>query len=765
MTAGHSPRRAFRGLRGRPPLRPVAAAGVVLIASWAGVSYALDSGRDARMQAARLAIVAESARDLADTQLLVQGIGSPVLARRAERQSMAEMATMRDALSALPADQPRIAELREFAERVPPAGSRVMTLVRQDRFPAAQAAMRERLQPVLRALRDRSTVLHNEELARVERVEDGAQVASGLALLGGSLGLGFVAITATRRRQSQLLTSQREEIEQRTASRLDALVSQTTDAVAVVDADGHVHWISRNPGVSLAYSPAELVGRPFTDLIHPPDRRRAAHAFADLLLDEGATTTVQLRLAVPGGAPRPVEVCGENRLADEAIAGVILTLHDISERTLLEDQLERLASRDPITGVANRAQLEAHLQSAIAHRSDRNALVALLLVDLEDFRAVSDTLGHDAGDELLRHAARRLEGATAEGDLVARLDGATFAVMLDDLHSVGEGQGRATTVLQALRGRTAISGGHSVDIDAHGGLAFGADDVGARELIRHADIALLEARGESAAGIVSFTDRMRNKVTERVALTGDLRRATERDEFEVDYQPIVELASGDTVGVEALARWTHPHRGRLSPMSFVDLAEQTGLIRPLGELILRQSCRDIAALLREQPGAVEYVSVNISPRQLEAPDVADVVASALDHSGLDPSCLMLELTERSIATDPERVIERLVGLRALGIRIALDDFGSGYSFMSFLEDYPLDALKIDRSLAKTIAERHDAALLLRGIVEIGRLSDMRVIVEGIETEAQAARARELGIELGQGFLFARPAQLGQLTFS
>ncbi|MBJ7471095.1 MAG: EAL domain-containing protein, partial [Solirubrobacteraceae bacterium] len=192
------------------------------------------------------------------------------------------------------------------------------------------------------------------------------------------------------------------------------------------------------------------------------------------------------------------------------------------------------------------------------------------------------------------------------------------------------------------------------------------------------------------------------------------------------------------------------------------LAEQTGLIRPLGELILRQSCSEIAAVLRRSPGALEYVSVNVSPRQLEDAGLTEVVVSALEDAGLAPEHLMLELTERSIATDPERLVERLIELRSLGIKIALDDFGAGYSFMSFLEDYPLDALKIDRSLSKSMAIRNDAALLLKGIVEISASADMKVIVEGIETEAQRDRAAELGIELGQGFLFARPAKLDQL---
>ncbi|MDO9354488.1 MAG: EAL domain-containing protein, partial [Solirubrobacteraceae bacterium] len=235
------------------------------------------------------------------------------------------------------------------------------------------------------------------------------------------------------------------------------------------------------------------------------------------------------------------------------------------------------------------------------------------------------------------------------------------------------------------------------------------------------------------------------------------------DEFEVDYQPIVDLASGRTVGVEALARWTHPQRGRLAPVSFVDLAEQTGLIRPLGELVLRQSCRDIAALLERNADALDYVSVNISPRQLEDPDISRVVVSALEDANLSPEFLMLELTERSIATDPERLVERLVELRTLGIKIALDDFGAGYSFMSFLEDYPLDALKIDRSLAKSIAERPDAALLIKGIVEISTSSGMKVIVEGVETVAQRDKAAELGIELGQGYLFSRPKRLPLLN--
>ena len=759
---GATPKPAPDARRSRIPVAgPMVLAGVLLLSSWVTVNWAIGSSREARENARMLAIVSNQADSLLDTRIL--GFGEqqrPQLVRALEIAS-GNYVVLASALDDLP-DTAEIDALRAHAGEIAPEGSAVRSAVERGDLAEVQALASE-IRPSLDELRADSARLGEQSLARAADTENVARIASGLALIGGSIGIGLVALSFSRLRQRAVVERARAEIEERVSTRLDALVSHATDAVMVLDREGRITWISSTPTFPLARAPQQAIGHFFTDLVHPTDRKRAAQAFSELLSADDLVTTSHLRLATAQGSQRPVEIRGENRLADPAVEGVILTIQDVSERTLLEDQLERLASRDPVTGVANRAQLEAHLQSAVVRRGRRGGFAALLLVDLDDFRAVSDTLGHDAGDELLRHAARRLEQTAGDGDLVARLDGDTFAVLLDDLRSVGDGQARASAILSGLRGRAAVTGGHSVDLDAHGGLAFGAVDLPSRDIIRHADIALLEAKSRGVKHVVSFTDQMRNRVTERVALTGDLRRATERDEFEVDYQPIVDLADGRTVAVEALARWTHPHRGRLGPVTFVDLAEQTGLIRPLGELILRQSCRDIADLLRRQPGAVDYVSVNVSPRQLEDAGLTDVVVSALEDSGLAPEHLMLELTERSIAAEPERLIERLVDLRSLGIKIALDDFGAGYSFMSFLEDYPLDALKIDRSLSKSIAERNDAALLLKGIVEISASADMRVIVEGIETEAQRVRAAELGIELAQGFLFARPAALDALA--
>ncbi|MDQ8044338.1 MAG: EAL domain-containing protein [Solirubrobacteraceae bacterium] len=761
-TGGTAPRRAWNPVR-RVPVVPIAAAGVLLIGSWITVNYAIGASRTGREQARELAIVAAQADGLSDIGAMLSAQPTKALLARAAAVDRDNYMLILAALKTLPADD-EIDTLRATARRLTPELVELQAAIGSGNLSAVRAIGRARLLPTLDRLRSQSASIAAARLHRAEQIETVARIASGLALFGGSAGLGLVALLFAGLRQRSLVERTRAEIEERTSTRLDALVSHATDAVTVLDSEGRITWISSAPAFPLARAPQQAIGHFFTDLIHPTDRKRGAAAFAELLSSPGAATTTQLRLATAQGAQRPVEIRGENRLGDPAIEGVILTIHDVSERTLLEDQLERLASRDPVTGLANRAQLEAHLGNAVTRRNRRGGFAALLLVDLDDFRAVSDTLGHDAGDELLRHAARRLEQTAGDGDLVARLDGDTFAVLLDDLRSVGNGQSRAAAILSGLRGNASVTGGHSVDLDAHAGLAFGAVDLPAREIIRHADIALLEAKAGGVKDVVSFTDQMRHKVTQRVALTGDLRRATERDEFEVDYQPIVDLQTGRTVGVEALARWTHPHRGRMAPGGFIDLAEQTGLIRPLGELVLRQSCREIAELLTRDADALSYVSVNISPRQLEDPDITQVVLSALQDANLAPHHLMLELTERSIATDPERLVQRLIELRALGIQIALDDFGSGYSFMSFLEDYPLDALKIDRSLSKSMADRTDAALLLRGIVEISANAGMKVIVEGIETAAQQQRAAELGIELGQGYLFARPTKLSALEF-
>ncbi|MDO9356311.1 MAG: diguanylate cyclase, partial [Solirubrobacteraceae bacterium] len=422
-------------LASRVPLRPLVVAGVLLLGCWVTVNYAIGSSRSSREEARQLAIVAAQADALADMRTLIGDVESLSVLRRSGQVVADNVRTLKAALSELP-DQPDIDGLRRRTETVEPLAAAALSAFEAGRRPEARSLSQTELRPVLETLRADSRRISADHLARAARVEDVARIASGLALFGGAAGLGLVGLAFSRLRQRSLVERTRAEVELHTGARLDALVSHATDAVTVLDPDGRISWISSTPAFPLARDPQEAIGRFFTDLVHPTDRRRGAQAFNELLVSPDAITTTQLRLATAQGGQRPVEVRGENRLGDPAIEGIILTIHDVSERTILEDQLERLASRDPVTGVANRAQLEAHLGNAVTRRDRRGGFAALLLVDLDDFRAVSDTLGHDAGDELLRHAARRLEQTAGEGDLVARLDGDTFAVLLDDLRSV-----------------------------------------------------------------------------------------------------------------------------------------------------------------------------------------------------------------------------------------------------------------------------------------------------------------------------------------
>ncbi len=549
----------LRGTERRVPAKALAAAGVVLVSSWALVTLSIDAAQRSREQAREFAVISANAAALSDlAQVFDAGTDVAVL-RQGVAASQRNYAALISALGRLP-DTAETRALRTSVLGLVGPGFRIRSAVARGDVREALRIDRTEIGPRLETLDAASRRATTRQLDRAERADDIAQLSSGLALLVGSAGLGLVGLGLSRTRQRALVARTREEVEARSSSRLDALVSHATDAVTVLDAHGprdvDPEHAELSRGVALSASSASTSPTSST----PPTVAVARKHSRSSWHRPAAATTTHLRLASSDGAQRPVEVHGENRLADPAIEGVILTIRDVSERTLLEDQLERLASRDPITGVANRAQLEAHLQNAVARRDARGGFAGLLLVDLDDFRAVSDTLGHDAGDELLRHAARRLERAAGDGDLVARLDGDTFGVLLDDLRSVSDGQARASAILAALRGRAAITGGHSVELDAHGGLAFGAIEMPAREIIRHADIALLEAKARKVPHVVSFTDQMLGRVTERVALTGDLRRATEREEFDVDYQPIVDIVTGRTVA--ASKRW---RAGRIRP--------------------------------------------------------------------------------------------------------------------------------------------------------------------------------------------------------
>jgi diguanylate cyclase (GGDEF)-like protein/PAS domain S-box-containing protein len=427
------------------------------------------------------------------------------------------------------------------------------------------------------------------------------------------------------------------------------------------------------------------------------------------------------------------------------------------ERDKLEQELRHLALHDPLTGLPNRTLLSDRLEHALDRLARAATPLAMLLLDVDDFKSINDTLGHGAGDALLVQVAERLRASVRPGDTVARLGGDEFAILLEELIGREDAEHVAGRVLDALRPAFEI-GGEETFVSASVGLAVDATRLWvSQDFMRNADVAMYSAKAGGKGGYAVFEPGMQTSLLQRVELEGDLRRALEAQEIVVHYQPIVTLQSAAIEGVEALARWTHPRRGPIPPNEFIPIAENTGLIVALGKWVLREACRQVRAWQLELPSCRHLTAgVNLSLKQVMHPDLVDDVSDALRESGLAPEHLMFEITESVLMERTEASIQRLHSLKALGVKLAIDDFGTGYSSLAYLRRFPIDVLKIDKSFIDGILGAAEDAGLARAIIKLGESLNLRTVAEGIETEEQFIELARLGADVGQGFHIARP---------
>jgi diguanylate cyclase (GGDEF)-like protein len=417
-----------------------------------------------------------------------------------------------------------------------------------------------------------------------------------------------------------------------------------------------------------------------------------------------------------------------------------------------ESKLTHLALHDPLTGLPNRTLFLDRL--AVARRQRGEPSVAVLFIDLDGFKLVNDSLGHDAGDALLIDAAARIDGALRGGDTAARFGGDEFAVLCSDASPLDTAVRVAKRLVELLAEPFTIVG-RNVSVTASIGIAV--DDGSSEDLLRDADTAMYRAKGTHTGGYEVFHPDMHSDAVGRLGLEADLKRAIEHHELVVYYQPIVELGSGGVVAVEALVRWQHPERGLLAPGTFIPLAEETGLIEPLGAWVLGEACRQMAAWHSQLSGGPPLrVSVNVSAQQLASDRVVDDVRRALDDAKLQPQCLVLELTETTIMREVESSLKRLRALKELGVQIAIDDFGTAYSSLRYLQQFPVDALKIAKPFIDGIGKREGDSVMTRAITDLGLNLGLDMIAEGIELTEQLERLRELSCPHGQGYLFSTP---------
>ncbi len=470
------------------------------------------------------------------------------------------------------------------------------------------------------------------------------------------------------------------------------------------------------------------------------------------------------------GTVFPVEV-GVGSIEYAGGRMVLASARDATERKALEERLEHQAFHDPLTGLPNRALFQDRLEHALARAGRDGDAVAVLYLDLDDFKVVNDSLGHQAGDELLVEVAGRLRGCLRPGDTAARLGGDEFAVLLEGvagealrgeaLRVAGEGEALrvAGRIGDALGTPVSLGarGSHEARANASVGVALSRPGQRAGDLLRNADVAMYGAKAGGKARHELFDPAMDERAAGRLEAENGLRRAIRRGEIVPFFQPKVSLTSGEVVGMEALARWEHPERGLVLPAEFIPLAEESGLIVPMGQAVLREACRRAAAWCEERVAAPPVaVWVNFSPKQFHGADVVGQVSGVLEETGLEAHRLGLEITEGVALGDAESTIETLGQLKELGVRIAIDDFGTGYSSLSYLKRFPVDVLKMDRSFVIGVSERPENLAIAQAIVTLGHSLDMGVVAEGVETEEELEKLRGLGCDEGQGYYFARP---------
>jgi diguanylate cyclase (GGDEF)-like protein/PAS domain S-box-containing protein len=550
---------------------------------------------------------------------------------------------------------------------------------------------------------------------------------------------------------------------QRSEARFQTLVQSASDVILIARPDTTIMYQTPSAKRILGYESGSLEGVSLTSLVHPDDVEKAVAAYGAVASKAGISVTTEWRIRHGEGSWRYVEAVANNLLADPTVEGIVLTLRDVTERKGLEEELKHQAFHDALTGLANRALFRDRLEHALARSARSATSLAVLFLDLDDFKLVNDSLGHAAGDELLVDVAARLMRTLRSGDTAARFGGDEFAILLEETNDAEYPCWVAERLLEALKPPFRIED-RPVGVRGSIGIAHSQSGMeGPAEVLRAADVAMYAAKARGKNCYEIYDPALQRAVSERLERTAELQRAVEEGEFVLHYQPIVTLEAGEAIGVEALIRWNHPERGLLGPNEFIPLAEETGLIIPIGAWVLQEACRRAVGWQREH-GLLNRLrmSVNISARQFHHEDLVADVSEALRTSGLDPSCLVLEITESVLIRDAHSVVSRMLELKSLGVGFAVDDFGTGYSSLSYLKRFPIDVLKVDKSFVDDVGDSDKAAALAKAIVQLGQSLNLETVAEGIEKARQVDSLRALGCRFGQGFFFARPVPPEQM---
>jgi diguanylate cyclase (GGDEF)-like protein/PAS domain S-box-containing protein len=548
----------------------------------------------------------------------------------------------------------------------------------------------------------------------------------------------------TTRKAAELALKEREE-------HFRHIVETTREGMWTFDSAGRTTYVNPRMAELLGAADSELLAGSIFDFIAPDER-----ALMQASLDRRSAGMLSSEMRfIRRNAQEIWALVSTSPLLDSRgeYLGMLAMIDDITERKTFEKQLSQLAFFDQLTGLPNRGLLLDRLGQAVARHGRTEGSVAVLFLDLDNFKLINDSLGHEAGDRVLCAVADRLRATLRAEDTAARVGGDEFVVVLDSVNAPIDALQAAERIAESVR-RPLLIGEQELFLGISTGIAVGARLDPPETLIRQADLAMYRAKSRRE-GPVLFDDAMGRGLVERLAIQTDLRHALERDELRLHYQPIVDLADGKIREVEALLRWQHPQQGLVPPLSFIGIAEETGLIVPIGRWVLEQALSELVAWGAAADGI--GLSVNLSSRQFRDPALVTNIAQALERTNVAAARLTLEITESVLMEEDDATSSQLASLRALGVRLAIDDFGTGYSSLAYLSRFPVDTLKIDRSFVKDITGGMRAQVdLVRGIVALARTLDLSIVAEGVETVEQRNMLLEFGCPLAQGYLFAKP---------
>ena len=563
---------------------------------------------------------------------------------------------------------------------------------------------------------------------------------------------------ANRLRDSLALTEASRQALQASEARHRSVVEELDEVVFRTDAAGC--WTLLNPAWTriTGRTVESSLGQPAAASIEAEDRALIRVQIEGLLAGTIDRFSESARLLTTDGVTRWAELRARPALdADGAVVGMSGTLTDETERRRLQRQLTELAVRDPLTGLANRTLFRDRVENARARGRRGRRRSAVLFLDLDGFKAVNDSLGHAAGDRLLVETAARLSGALRPGDTIARLGGDEFGILLEDVVDMSDAVEVADRLVLVAREPVTVDGHRFVGSASIGMALLDCHTKGIDEVLRNADVAMYEAKATNRGGHAAFEPAMHRAAIARVDDLDQLRLAVERGQLYLDYQPIVDLVTEQMTGVEALLRWRHPVRGIISPATFIPLAEESGLIVSIGGWVIHEACRQARTWLDAMPRHTRLsIGINLSAVQLADPGLVGEISAALEESAIEPELLLFELTETAVMANPDRAAERMAVLKSLGVRLAIDDFGTGYSSLSYVRKFPVDVLKLDRSLITGLEQDPSAVAMAEVFVRLGRLLSLTTVAEGIETSGEAEILRRLDCHLAQGFHFGRP---------